>query len=154
MPSSPQINILYLAPGHKLITPDQASASNPKIIAGGSGILKAKVSPTMLAEYGGHASLIEAENMLYVAENTLIPVPKLFAAYAYGPIDRDIEYNVYIFEEFIEGEDAEKQIISADLNKLVTELRSLPAADYIGSVNEGLVTDVLLEYCTTYKFQL
>jgi hypothetical protein len=33
----------------------------------------------------------------------------------------------------------------------MTELRSLPAPGYIGFVDEGSVTDVLLEWSTTNK---
>lgn len=168
MPSSPQINLLYLAPGQEIISPDQLRASNPEILATGSGTQLAKMSPSMLVKYGTHASLVEAKNMLYVAERTSVPVPRLFAAYAYGPLDRDVDdfgsvYDTYIFREFIEGEDlgrswgkytsTEKQIISADLKKHVTELRSLPVADYIGSVHEGPVTDVILEWSTTSRGQ-
>ncbi|ORY12936.1 hypothetical protein BCR34DRAFT_281231 [Clohesyomyces aquaticus] len=124
------------------------------------------MSPSMLVKYGTHASLIEAKNTLYVAERTSIPIPRLFAAYAYRPLDRDIDdfgsvYDTYIFMEFIEGEDlgkswakynsTEKQIISTDLKKHITELRSLPAADYIGSVHKGPVTGVILEWSTTSR---
>jgi aminoglycoside phosphotransferase (APT) family kinase protein len=120
----------------------------------------------MLVKYGTHASLIEAKNMLYVAERTSIPVPRLFAAYAYRPLDRDVEdfgsvYDTYIFMEFIEGEDlekswgrhtsTEKQMISTDLKRYMTELRSLPAANYIGSVHGGPVTDIILEWSTTSR---
>jgi len=118
----------------------------------------------MLVKYGTHASLIEAKNMLYVAERTSIPVPRLFAAYAYRPLDRDIDdfgsvYGTYNFMEFIEGEDlaklsrkltpTEKQTISTNLKKHIAELRSLPPANHVGSVYEGLVTDVILERSTT-----
>ncbi|KAI4930899.1 uncharacterized protein J4E92_004733 [Alternaria infectoria] len=162
MPSSPQIHVQYLAPGHELITPEQFHASNPENITG----MLAKMSPTIAVKWGHHASLIEAKNMLYVAENTSIPVPKLYAAYAYGPIDRDLNdhatvYDVYIFMEFIEGEDlrkswdkrtsTEKQAISADLKKHMDELRSLPPAPYIGSVDEGPVTDNMLEWSTSCR---
>jgi hypothetical protein len=63
MPSSPQINVLYLAPG-------QVNASNPEILATGTGTQLAKISPSMLVKYGTHASFIEAKNMQYVAERT------------------------------------------------------------------------------------
>ena len=71
------------------------------------------MSPSRLVKYGSHASLIEAKNMLYVAERTSIPVQRLFAADAYGPIDRDVDdfgsvYDTYMFIEFIEGEDLGK----------------------------------------------
>lgn len=166
MPSTPQINVLYLAPGQEIITPEQLEASNPEIVATGAGTQLAKLSPSVLVKFGPHASLIEAKNMLYVAEKTTIPVPKLFAAYAYGPLDRDVDdfgsvYDVYIFMEFIQGEDlktswekhslAEKQAISAQLKKYMADLRSLPAPGYIGSVDNGPVTDVILEWSTTSK---
>ena len=82
-------------------------------MATGAGTQLAKISRSMLVKYGSHASLIEAKNMLYVAERTSIPVPRLFAAYAYGPIDRDVDdfgsvYDTYMFIEFIEGEDLGK----------------------------------------------
>ncbi|KAI2478831.1 Aminoglycoside phosphotransferase [Pyrenophora tritici-repentis] len=113
MPSSPQINVLYLAPGHEIISPEQFSASNPEMLAIGAGTALAKISPSMLVKFGSHASLIEAKNMLYVAERTSIPIPRLFAAYAYGPLDRDVNdhrsvYDTYIFMEYIEGEDRGK----------------------------------------------
>jgi hypothetical protein len=90
-PSSPQINLLYLAPGQEIISPEQFRASDPEILATGAGTQLAKMSPSMLVKYGTHASLIEAKNMLYVAERTSIPVPRLFAAYAYGPLNRDVD---------------------------------------------------------------
>lgn len=120
----------------------------------------------MLVKVGAHASLIEAKTMLYVAEKTSIPVPKLYAAYAYGPIDRSAEkygsvYDIYIFMEFIEGEDLqksweklsdlEKEKISVDLKQYIAELRAIPSAGYIGSVHNGPVTDVILEYSTTSR---
>ncbi|RDI83055.1 hypothetical protein Vi05172_g6958 [Venturia inaequalis] len=166
MPSSPQINVLYLAPGQEIISPEQFRASNPEMLANVAGAQIAKLSPSTLVKYGTHASLIEAKNMLYVAERTSVPVPRLFSAYAYGPLDRDVDdfgsvYDTYIFMEFIEGEDlakswgkctsAEKQMISKDLKKHLTELRSLPAAGYIGSVHDGPVTDIILEWSTTSR---
>ncbi|KAI4648507.1 uncharacterized protein J4E79_010129 [Alternaria viburni] len=162
MPSSPQIHVQYLAPGHELITPEQFHASNPENL----GVNLAKTSPKIAVKWGHHVSLIEAKNMLYVAENTSIPVPRLYAAYAYGPIDRSLDdhatfYDVYIFVEFIEGEDlgkswdkhtsTEKQAISADLKKYMDELRSLPPANYIGSVDEGPVIDNMLEWSTSCR---
>ncbi|KAF2433942.1 phosphotransferase enzyme family protein [Tothia fuscella] len=164
--SSPKIHVLYLAPGQEIISPEQLMASNPEIFASGGGSQMAKLSPSILVKYGTHTSLIEAKNMLYVAERTSVPVPRLFAAYAYGPLDRDVDdfgsvYDTYIFMELIEGEDlgktwgkctsAEKQKISTDVKTYMTELRSLPAAGYIGSVHNGPVTDVMLEWSTTSK---
>jgi len=166
MATSPKMNVLYLAPGLDIISPAQFEASNPEVIATGAGTQLAKISPSMLVKYGSHASLIEAKTMLFVAEHTSIPVPKLYAAYAYGPLNRDVDdfgsvYDTYIFMEYIEGEDLEKswdscntiekQQISADLQKYMTELRSIPTANYVGSVYGGPVTDIILEWSTTSK---
>jgi len=106
MPCIPQINVLYLAPGQEIISPEQFRASTPETVARGAGTQLAKISPSMLVKYGTNESLMEATNMLYVAEKTSIPVPTLFAAYAYGPLDRDIYesgnvYDTYISKEFI-----------------------------------------------------
>ncbi|KAJ8111343.1 hypothetical protein OPT61_g6038 [Boeremia exigua] len=151
MPPNPQINVLYLAPGQEIISPEQLEASNPEMLATRGGSQLAKMSPSMLVKY---------------AERTSILIPKLFAAYAYGPLDRDIGdfgsvYDTYIFMELIEGEDlgrswgnctsTEKEMISADLKKHITELRALPMPGYIGSVDEGPVTDIILEWSTPSK---
>ncbi|KAH7345871.1 phosphotransferase enzyme family protein [Pyrenochaeta sp. MPI-SDFR-AT-0127] len=166
MPSSPQINVLYLAPGQEIISPEQVEASSTEVIATGAGTQIAKISPSILVKYGTHASLIEAKTMLYVADQTSIPIPRLYAAYAYGPLNRDIGdfgsvYDTYIFMEFIEGEDLEsawekynleeKETISSDLKRYIRELRSIPAADYIGSVHGGPITDIMLEWSTASK---
>jgi hypothetical protein len=65
--------------------------------------------------------------------------------------------------ELMEGEDlrkswgkytsTEKQMISADLESYMKELRPLPAASYIGSVYEGPVTNIILDWSTTSKGQ-
>jgi hypothetical protein len=109
--------------------------------------------------YGTHASVIEAKSKLYVVERTSIPVPKFFAAYAYGPLDQDVDgfgsvYDTCIFRESMEGEDlgkswenctsTEKQMISTDLKKYIAELHSLPEAGHIVFVYEGPITDILL----------
>jgi hypothetical protein len=113
MPSSPRINVLYLAPGQEIISPEQLRTLDTETIATGRGTRLAKVSPSMLVKYGTHASLIEAKNMLYVTENTSIPITRLFAAYAYGHLDGDLDdfgtvYDTYIFMEFVECEDLGK----------------------------------------------
>jgi hypothetical protein len=166
MPIEPKINLLYLAPGQEIISPEQVEASQLEVI---DGTMLKKISPSMVVKYGSHASLIEAKTMLFVAERTSIPVPKLYAAYAYGPLlDRDFDdhgtlYDTYIFMEFIEGEDlekswerystVEKQQLSVELEKCITELRSISPANYIGSVHGGPVTDLIFEWSTTSRGQ-
>ncbi|KAF2007340.1 phosphotransferase enzyme family protein [Amniculicola lignicola CBS 123094] len=163
LPTSARINIFFQAPGHEIITPSQVEASKLSMIVTGASGNFARISPSMLVKYGTHVSLFEAKTLLFLAERTSIPIPKLYAAYAYGPLDRDVSdygsvYDTYIFMEFIEGETlekawetctpAEKKQISVQLKEYMTELRGIPDEGYIGAVDFGIVTDVILEWST------
>jgi hypothetical protein len=163
--TGPKINVLYVAPGHDIIRPAQVEATK-EVIAIGAGALLAKISSSMLVKYGTHASPIEAKTMSFVAQHTQLPVPKLYAAYTYGPLDRDVDdfgslYDTYIFMEFVEGETLEKAWdncdsmtklqIASELRAYLEQLRSIPPADYIGSVDRGPVTDMILEWTSSSK---
>ncbi|KAF1830483.1 hypothetical protein BDW02DRAFT_642124 [Decorospora gaudefroyi] len=93
--------------------PELYTSMPSKRLATESGANLAKISLAMVIKYGTHVSLIEAKNMLYVAKNTSIPVLQLVVAYAYGPLDRDIDdfgsvYATYLFMQFINSKDLEK----------------------------------------------
>lgn len=75
MPTSPRINVLYVAPGQEIIGPEQVESSRLELIATRAGTQLARISPSMLVKYGSHASLIEAKTMLFVAEQTSLPIP-------------------------------------------------------------------------------
>jgi hypothetical protein len=47
-----------------------------------------KISPGVVVKFGTHIDFIETKNMIYVAENTEIPVPRVFAFSYHGPVDR------------------------------------------------------------------
>jgi len=162
--TDPKINVLYVAPGHDIIRPAEVEATKLETVAMGAGTQLARISSTMLVKYGTHASLIEAKTMSFVAQQTSLPIPKLYAAYTYGPFDRDIDdfgslYDTYIFMDFIEGETLEKAWstydsiaklqIASELRGYMEELRSMPMANYIGSVDRGPLTDMLLEWTST-----
>ena len=99
--------------------------------------------------------------MVYIAENSeTIPVPKIFAHYSYGPINRDIEdygslFDTYIFMSFVEGvtldtvweayDEPTKSHVASQLEGYMRELRSIGQGSYIGSVNRGPVMDQILE---------
>jgi hypothetical protein len=113
MPSILQINVRYLPLGQEIITLEQYSALNPEILATGAGTQLAKTLTSMFVKYSTYTSLIKAKNILYIAKRTSIPVPRLYTAYTYGPLDRDVNdfrsvYDTYIFVEFIEGKDLGK----------------------------------------------
>ena len=162
----PKINLLYADPGHEIISPHQVEMSKLETIAIGAGTQLAKISSSMLVKYGTHASLIEAKTMRFIAEHTSIPIPNLYAAYVYGPLNRDADdtgslYDTYIFMEFIEGDNLEKswnnydgaakRQIAAQLKEYIEQLRHIPAANYIGSVDRGPVTDMILEWSSPDK---
>jgi hypothetical protein len=94
--------------------------------------------------------------MIYVAQNTGVPVPKVFAYYTYGPIDRDPDdfgglYDNYIFMSYVAGETlyeawnsfsvSTKSHVSRQLASYVQEIRNMEPAGYIGSIDRGPVTD-------------
>ncbi|PYH62748.1 uncharacterized protein BO96DRAFT_418213 [Aspergillus niger CBS 101883] len=106
--AGPQVNILYSAPGFAVPDPD----STIKIMVNSSNTI---------FNWG-------AKSMMFVDQNTeTVPVPKIYAYYSYGPIDRDFGdygsfYDNYIFMSFVEGpfdsEDAfDEAIINAYQSK-------------------------------------
>lgn len=105
--------------------------------------------------------------MIFVKRNTEnVPVPKVFACYTYGPIDRDVLdygslYDTYIFMGFVEGRSLDymvwdsydattKRRIAGQLKGYLSELRSIGNngngnGNYIGSADFGPVMDPILE---------
>lgn len=99
--------------------------------------------------------------MMFAKQNTeTLPVPKIFACYSYGPINRDIEdhgslFDTYIFMSFVESQTLDKVWESYDedtkahvtnqLKEYLLELRQIRNGSYIGSANSGPVTDQILE---------
>ncbi|OJZ90526.1 hypothetical protein ASPFODRAFT_56812 [Aspergillus luchuensis CBS 106.47] len=120
--SGPQVNILYSSPGFAIV----------------------KISPEVVVKFGSHVTLHEAKSMVFVGQNTeTVPVPKIFAYYSYGPIDRDIEdygsyYDNYIFMSYVEGQRLDK------LKGYLDELRQIEHRNYIGSVDRGPLPDPIL----------
>ena len=165
MSEEPKIHVFYAAPGHEVITPEQVDAMKPEKVTASGGAAMLKISPFMLLKRGSHASLLEAKSMLFVAEKRpSIPIPKLYAAYAHGPFDRDLGdhgsvYDTYIFMDFVEGQildklwsgcdgGASKARIVAELKGYMEQLHSIPAPGYIGSVDKGHVTDFMFQWST------
>lgn len=162
--SGPQVKIIYSAPGFFVPSPADVSEKlkdKSNIIYRQGGLI-VKVTPETVVKFGSHITVHEAKNMIYVATNTTIPVPKVFAYYTYGPIDRDIEdygslFDTYIFMSLVEGQtldtvwdsysESTKTRISAQLKMYLQDLRNVRGNDessYIGSVDRGPVTDQIL----------
>ncbi|TID19415.1 kinase-like protein [Venturia nashicola] len=161
---NPQVEIHIIEPNFELITPQALSSSNPEIIFSRGGVRVARVSPTIVVKYGDDVHLIEATTLEFLASHTSILVPRVYAAYTYGPFeDRDEEssskYDTYIFMDFIDGQtldkewsnldDAAKSQVMAELKGYLVQLRAIPGGTYIGSLDDGPVNDSILEYWPT-----
>lgn len=147
----------HSVPGFCLPHPDTVDEScrNQSNLIFSQGVTIVKTSPEVV-KFGAHVTITEAKNMIHVAQNTGVPVPKVFAYYTYGPIDRDIGdygglYDTYIFMAFIDGETlhttwdsfgvSTKTHISKQLASYINEIRNMGDVGYIGSIDHGPVTD-------------
>jgi hypothetical protein len=159
--TGPQLNLMYSVPDFSAPSPETVGKKlNDKgNIVYNDGVLIVKVTSQVVVKFGPHVTVHEAKNMIYVAENTTVPVPTVFAYYTYGPIDRDIEdygslFDTYIFMSFVDGETLDtawdsyteptKACITSQLKTYMEDIRSVGNGFYIGSVDHGPVTDQIL----------
>ncbi|KAJ5436987.1 hypothetical protein N7445_007872 [Penicillium cf. griseofulvum] len=128
--SEPQLNVQYCVPGFCLPHPD-----------------------TVNQFCRDQSNLIFCRGVII---STGVPVPKVFAYYTYGQIDRDAGdygglYDTYIFMSFVAGETlhtawdtfgvSAKSHISRQLASYIQEIRDMGNIGYIGSIDHGPVTD-------------
>ncbi|KNG88824.1 hypothetical protein ANOM_002478 [Aspergillus nomiae NRRL 13137] len=110
--SGPQVNILCSVPGFVAPDPDSVNekVTPSNTIMNWGGVKIAKIFPDIVVKFGSHVTFTEAQNMIFVKQNTeTMPVPKIFACYTYGPIQRDIGdygslFDTYIFMSYVEGQ--------------------------------------------------
>ncbi|KAL4961130.1 kinase-like protein [Aspergillus stella-maris] len=158
-PAKCRMNVLFSAPGFEIPDPDsiERTVNADNTIFSWGGVEIARISPEVVVKYGTHVTATEAKSMLFVGENTpTLLVPKIFAYYTYGPIDRDIDdfgslSDTYIFMSYIDGQSLDKvwdtydeqtkQRVAGQLKGHIDELRGISSAGYIGSVGSGPVTD-------------
>jgi aminoglycoside phosphotransferase len=99
----------------------------------------------LCVKYGARLDLVEAQTMLYIAQNTTIPVPKVYFAFTHQGC-------TYIFMERIRGEmaaknwvrrsQASKAKVHENLKRNVLELRTLSTqSSAIASVTGGSLYD-------------
>ncbi|TVY81813.1 hypothetical protein LSUE1_G002994 [Lachnellula suecica] len=157
---SPEINVHIQAPDFELITPEAASRMPQERVFVRGGVKIVKVAPTLVMKYGDSVQISEARTLEFVRQHTSIPVPRVYAAYTYGPFEeRDEEWNskydTYIFLDFVEGQTLEKEWgnlgeeeklgVMHDLRGYLEQLRAVPGGSYIGSLDDGPVMDPILE---------
>lgn len=109
----------------------------------------------LCVKYGSRLDLVEAQNMIYIAKNTSIPVPKVYLAFKH-------EDCTYILMQRIHGQmlgtdwvyrpPASKLIIHVKLKALIDEMRKLSTkSNAICSVSGGSLYDPRLP-TTTERF--
>jgi aminoglycoside phosphotransferase (APT) family kinase protein len=99
-----------------------------------------KINDQIAVKFGTRVSLLEAETMKFIAANSRVPVPRVFAAFS------EIETKMnFIVMEFVPGRtleallptlSAEEKVeINIQVKNAIDELRKLQAPNYIGGVN-------------------
>jgi hypothetical protein len=162
MMSPQRFNILWAASGFTPTHPDavreMASEKTNRLPAKTHRIVK--ISPGVVVKYGLLVNKKEAENMMIMAKNTSIPVPKVLAYGTFGPYRRSARsneicdgqfYETYIYMTLAKGQtlenvwdscdDSSRKAISKQLTTYLEQLRKLEGS-YIGSLNSGPVLDM------------
>ncbi|ERF76356.1 hypothetical protein EPUS_09324 [Endocarpon pusillum Z07020] len=155
----PKLTIHYLRPGFQILEPDEIE-KGPRYLSREIS----KISPTIMVKCGAWIKFSEAKNMLFIEQNTTIPVPKVHAVYSHLADARKYpegysgkrEYTeiTYIFMDFVPGATIEKSWdewdeatianVQNELKDYIRQLRGIPGGEYIGSLDRGPVTDSML----------
>ncbi|KAF7506043.1 hypothetical protein GJ744_012290 [Endocarpon pusillum] len=167
--NKPELKLYYLRPGFELIEPHEVEQRQEALSRFGPDhplfVNEAwKLSPTLAVKHGINVKFREAQNMLFIEQNTTIPVPKVYAVYSHLTPER-IDYTeddektyyeeTYIFMELLPGatvnkswdqwDQATRLNVQNELKDYVEQLRRIPEGGYIGSLNHGPVADWLLD---------
>ncbi|KAI0380643.1 kinase-like domain-containing protein [Hypomontagnella monticulosa] len=135
-----------------LPTPNDVDRSSVEILCDESpGCCVVKIREKYVVKFGYHVKPIEADNMMYVAGSTTIPVPKVYAVYERQENRRTV---TYIVMEYVPGEtlrsawpsldEVRKLTIALRLRLYFNELRKLPSSGYFGNILGGPPLDDIL----------
>ena len=149
----PAISIHHSTPGFTIPKPQFIERNILEVIKGepSTRARVVRISQTIVVKYGYGTSMAEADTMKFVAGNSSVLIPKLFAAYTYGPFLRSYggKYDTYIVMEYVHGQrldkvwdtsdDNTKDHICSLLRSQIKELRNIPISPSspIGSVGGG-----------------
>src|ERR1700753_1740379 len=136
----------FLAP-----TPQEIAESPKEIVFKRGGVTIAILSPNIRIKYGEDVHMNEEKALEFVSKHTSVPVPKVLAAFTYGPIQREEEggcdFDTYIITEYLEGQSLDKEwnslnestksTIMKELEGHLIQLRAIPGGEYIGSLGNG-----------------
>lgn len=163
-----ELKVYYRRPGYELIEPREVRKLQEVVGEFREGIFTQsafKISPTVVVKHSHKVKFKEAQNMLFIEQNTNIPVPKVYAFYSH-PMPEKTKYDEgeektyyewgYIFMDFVPGETVEdvwdrwdqatRTNVENELKDYIQQLRSIPGGDYIGSLDRGPVTDITMKY--------
>ncbi|GMG14490.1 unnamed protein product [Aspergillus oryzae] len=100
----------------------------------------ARVNKHFAVKMGHGVTLMEAENLKFLATNSKVPVPRVYAAFK----DPDTK-KTYIIMQYLHGDNLQKSLpsltqvekatICSLIKDAITELRSIPPPDYLGMLN-------------------
>ncbi|KAF2970315.1 hypothetical protein GQX73_g3323 [Xylaria multiplex] len=153
MDSYTPITLPYFAPDHLLPAPlptlNQVLSSTDYVVAPPGRFSKqfavVRVGSHFLAKYGPDVHRLEGENMIFVSQQTRVPVPRVYAIYGYAG-DATM-----IIMEYIEGVTLhncletlgpeELKYIGKKLRAQLNELRQIPAPDYYGALGRRPIID-------------
>jgi serine/threonine protein kinase len=98
-----------------------------------------RVGEKFAVKYGPSVTLLEAQNLSFVAENSNVPVPEM-----YGTLTEESTGRKFIVMEMVPGEplakawpgftSSEKHHVVEQIRRAMIDLRNIPPAGYIGSV--------------------
>ena len=159
----PAIEVVFCAHGYAVPKPWTVQDAAHDTIFSWGGVKIVRLSPTTVAKYGPHVSVVEAKTMIFVAKNApTVPVPRIYCVYIHGPFDRDPDdfgsrYDTYIIMDHVAGDpldkvwpkmaQTQKHTVMQQLDNHMQSLRGIATISepYIGSVDYGPVTDTILE---------
>lgn len=83
---NPELTVYYRRPGYELIEPSEVRKLQQvvgQVREAPFANYTFKISPTVVVKHGHKVRFSEAQNMLFVEQNTTIPVPKVYAVYSH-----------------------------------------------------------------------
>ncbi|RDW66951.1 hypothetical protein BP5796_09700 [Coleophoma crateriformis] len=114
-------------------TIDQIKAATELLSPEDATMKVVKIGTKFAVKFGRAVSLVEAESMRFVASNTSVPVPEVFATFS----DPQTKIN-YIVMEFMPGQSLD---IAKQLNDIMKNLREVEPPNYLGSVGNQALPD-------------
>ncbi|KAH8884177.1 kinase-like protein [Thozetella sp. PMI_491] len=147
MPNKKPYDVLFLDQSEKhtnpLPTPHDIEGSEV-LMHKSTGSRLLKVQQRFVIKFGTHVQPIEGHNMLYVAESTTVPVPKVYAIYQCRE-ERGVV--TYIVMQYVPGatlleswdslDKARKTTVALTLRTYFDRLRQLQPPGYFGNITGG-----------------